>query len=194
MGEDSIEAGSRDSWTITPKVIVAAAKAAAVADSSRGPPAASRNSSALFHNPAKRDPRGYILPSNQPDFLTATKFVNTLLGNGVKVHRATADFEVAGKKYPKGSYVVKMRPGLSAPRAGHVRAAGPSRRHSLSRAHRRRRLTTRPDGRWPTRCGINSIASWTASTARWRSSRGLRLPLRPPVSITPRGPWAISSD
>jgi hypothetical protein len=61
----------------------------------------------LFHNPAKRDPRGYIIPSNQTDFLTATKFINTLLGNGVKVHRATADFTVGDQKYPKGSYVVK---------------------------------------------------------------------------------------
>src|SRR6185295_10281697 len=50
--------------------------------------------------------RGYILPSNQPDFPTATQFINALLGTGVKVHRATADFEAAGKKYPKGSYVV----------------------------------------------------------------------------------------
>jgi hypothetical protein len=60
-----------------------------------------------FHDPAKRDPRGFILPSDQADFLTATKFINALLGTGVKVHRATADFDVAGKKYPKGSYVVK---------------------------------------------------------------------------------------
>ena len=30
-----------------------------------------------------------------------------LLGTGVKVHRARADFDVGGKKYPAGSYVVK---------------------------------------------------------------------------------------
>jgi hypothetical protein len=54
-----------------------------------------------------RDPRGYILPSDQPDFLTATKFVNALIKNGVTVHRASAPFQVAGESYPAESYVVK---------------------------------------------------------------------------------------
>jgi hypothetical protein len=61
----------------------------------------------FFRDPARRDPRGYVLPANQPDFLTATKFVNALIGTGVKVHRATAAFDIAGKKYPAGSYLVK---------------------------------------------------------------------------------------
>ncbi|MEI9973195.1 MAG: hypothetical protein WDO73_14800 [Ignavibacteriota bacterium] len=60
-----------------------------------------------LHTPEARDPRGYIIPSDQPDFLTATKFVNSLEICGVEVHRATRDFEVAGKKYPAGSYVIK---------------------------------------------------------------------------------------
>jgi len=54
-----------------------------------------------------RDPRGYIIPSDQADFPTATKFINTLIKNGITIHRATADFEVAGKRYPAGSWVVK---------------------------------------------------------------------------------------
>ena len=61
----------------------------------------------VLHDPKMRDPRGFILPSDQPDFLTATKFVNTLIKAGVVVHRATAPFTVAGKQYPAGSYVVK---------------------------------------------------------------------------------------
>ena len=61
----------------------------------------------FFRDPARRDPRGYVIPVAQPDFLTATKFVNILLGTGVQVHRAKADFEIKGKKYAKGSYVVK---------------------------------------------------------------------------------------
>ena len=61
----------------------------------------------LLRDPAMRDPRGFILPADQPDFLTATKFVNALLKTGVTVHRATAPFTVAGKNYPAGSYVVK---------------------------------------------------------------------------------------
>ena len=61
----------------------------------------------VLHDPAKRDPRGFIIPSDQPDFLTATKFVNALLKTGITIHRATAPFPVAGKSYPAGSYVVK---------------------------------------------------------------------------------------
>jgi hypothetical protein len=70
----------------------------------------------LFRNPENRDARGYVIPASQPDFLTATKFVNTLLETGVKVHRAKADFEVAGKYYPSGSYIVKS----AQPFRGHV--------------------------------------------------------------------------
>ena len=58
-------------------------------------------------DPAARDPRGFIIPSDQDDFLTATKFVNTLIKNGVATHRATGAFEVAGKSYAAGSYVIK---------------------------------------------------------------------------------------
>ncbi len=61
----------------------------------------------VLHAPELRDPRGYILPSDQPDFPTATKFVNALRHTGVIVHRATAPFTVNGKSYPVGSYVVK---------------------------------------------------------------------------------------
>src|SRR6185503_7048096 len=45
--------------------------------------------------------------ANQPDFLTATKFINTLIKAGVVAHRATAAFTVNGKSYPAGSYVVQ---------------------------------------------------------------------------------------
>src|SRR6185503_2781206 len=46
-------------------------------------------------------------PADQPDFPTATRFVNALLKTGVTVHRATAPFAVSGRNYPAGSYVVK---------------------------------------------------------------------------------------
>ena len=61
----------------------------------------------ILHDPKMRDPRGYIIPSNQADFANATEFVNALLKNGITVMRATAAFTVAGKSYPAGSYVVK---------------------------------------------------------------------------------------
>lgn len=99
MGKSAIDRGNRDSWTITPKDIEAARGGVA-----RG---GANAFDRLFRDPANRDPRGYIIPSDQPDFPTAVKFANTLLETGVKVHRATTDFTVAGKKYPAGSLVVK---------------------------------------------------------------------------------------
>jgi len=96
MGRDAIEAGRRDSWTASPHRYAATAAAAdpdELWDALRAPDA--------------RDPRGYVLPSNQPDFVTATRFVNALRETGIRVHRATAPFDVSGRSYPAGSYVVK---------------------------------------------------------------------------------------
>ena len=61
----------------------------------------------MLRTPDKRDPRGFIIPSDQADFLTATKFINVLIKTGITVHRATGEFKVQGKSYPGGSYVVK---------------------------------------------------------------------------------------
>src|ERR1700676_4561346 len=107
MGRNSIERGSRDSWTITPKRIEALQGAAAKGSSEGGGAVSSKLYASVLHDPAVRDPRGYILPSDQPDFPTATKFIDALLKNGITIHRATADFQVAGKRYPTGSWVVQ---------------------------------------------------------------------------------------
>jgi hypothetical protein len=124
MGRNAIARGNKDSWTTTSREIEAV-KAEAARDRSANPPAGGAAGGGggfgggagaggvptrffdLLHRPEDRDPRGYILPSNQPDFLTATKFVNALIKSGVDVHRATAAFTVAGKQYPAGSYIVK---------------------------------------------------------------------------------------
>lgn len=97
MGKNATDRGNTDSWTVTPKVVAAA----------KGIRGGQAEFEKFFRDPAKRDPRGYIIPANQPDFLTATKFVNILIATGVKVHRAKSAFEVKGQKYPAGSYVVK---------------------------------------------------------------------------------------
>jgi hypothetical protein len=126
MGKNAIEKGSRDNWTIHPKRIEAARQAieAAQAGASRGGenigPRGGRGGGGgrggvvpvaiytdVLHDPKMRDPRGFVVPSDQPDFLTATKFVNTLIKAGVVVQRATASFTAGGKSYPAGSYVVK---------------------------------------------------------------------------------------
>src|SRR5262249_51512889 len=107
MAKNAIDKGSRDNWTIHPKRI------AAVRDELDRPRSNGRGAApvslyeSVLHDPAMRDPRGYILSADQPDFLTATKFINRLIGAGVVVDRATAPFTVNGKSYPAGSYVVK---------------------------------------------------------------------------------------
>ncbi len=121
MGKNSIEHGNRDSWTVHPKIIAAVQEAVARdraasggeggpgggAAGRFGPPVTPAKYYEMLRLPANRDPRGYIIPSDQPDFLTATKFVNALIKVGITVHRATRPFEVAGRNYPQGSYVVK---------------------------------------------------------------------------------------
>ena len=124
MGRNSIQRGSRDNWTITPDRIAAleaagappaangrGARGAAPADAQafggrggRGLDAGLYDS--VLHDPAHRDPRGYIIPANQPDFATATKFINALIKNGTEIERATSDFQVNGRSYPAGSFVV----------------------------------------------------------------------------------------
>jgi hypothetical protein len=62
----------------------------------------------LMNRPEWRDARAYILPADQRDFLTATKFMNALIKTGIQIHRATAPLTVGGTSYPAGSYIVKM--------------------------------------------------------------------------------------
>jgi hypothetical protein len=125
MAKNAIEKGSRDNWTIHPQRIDAA-REAIEAESREGAEAGGRRGGApatasafgrggapvavynnVLHDPKMRDPRAFVLPADQPDFLTATKFMNILIKGGVTVHRATAPFTAGGKQYPAGSYVVK---------------------------------------------------------------------------------------
>jgi hypothetical protein len=108
MGMNSIERGNRDTWTTTPHRIeqVQALVARDRAASGRVGMIPIRYFDGL-RDPALRDSRGYVIPVDQPDFLTATKFVNALIKNGITIHRAIASFSVNGKTYRAGSYVVK---------------------------------------------------------------------------------------
>jgi hypothetical protein len=119
MGRDSIAKGSTDTWTVYPRRLQAMKDEIAKSQKvDAGDPRMASGGRAqnvvplaqydkVARKPEWRDPRGYILPANQPDFLTATKFVNALIKNGVTVHRATAAFSAGGKQYPAGSLVVK---------------------------------------------------------------------------------------
>ena len=108
MGKNSIRRGIQDSWTIHPNRIAAVEEAIAKdkvqSAFGRGYPLKYFE---ILRDPAERDPRGYIIPSNQPDFLTATKFVNALIKNGITVLRAKTSFQVGGKSYAEGSYIIK---------------------------------------------------------------------------------------
>ena len=111
MGRNAIDRGNSDTWTVHPRKLNEIAEAAADDPqyANRGNvrnQRLSENYAEMLRAPEDRDPRGYILPANQADFPTATKFVNTLIKNGVAVHQAARDFEVNGKSYPQGSYVV----------------------------------------------------------------------------------------
>ena len=118
-GKNSIERGNHDHWTLTPKWIEQL-NADIAAYRTKNPntidPETQRRVQGptvphdLLHNMCtleNRDPRGYIVPANQPDFLTAVKFIHALQKAGVDVHRATNNFTVGGKEYPAGSFVVK---------------------------------------------------------------------------------------
>src|SRR5262245_9801823 len=99
MGKNSIERGNRDTWTTSPRKIIAAEAALVpggrggrgAADAGGDEPAGSgvtggrgrggtvAQFKTLLRDPNLRDPRGFILPSDQPDIPTVTKFINALI-------------------------------------------------------------------------------------------------------------------
>ena len=117
MGRNSIERGKKDTWSFSPKKIEAINNAAksekntpiAGGDTDFGPrrQISIKAFDTVMKAQANRDPRGYILSADQPDFNSAVKFLNALIRTGIVVQKATASFAVAGKNYPAGSYIVK---------------------------------------------------------------------------------------
>jgi len=116
MGKNSIDRGNKDTWSLSPSKIEAmnrlyrdsVKKANPNADLSRlSSSIPARFYDSVMKDIAFKDPRGYIIPADQPDFGTAVEFLNALIRAGIVVHKATTDFMVAGKKYPAHSYIVK---------------------------------------------------------------------------------------
>ena len=106
MGRHSIEAGSKDSWTLSPKksdLITELFKADKKEGKSDTIPQVYYDK--VYKNPSFRDPRGYIIPITQST--TAIAFINILIQSGIKIEKATASFTVNGKNYPAGAYIVK---------------------------------------------------------------------------------------
>ena len=67
-----------------------------------------------MEDPVLRDPRAYVLPADQTDFPTATRFVNALLETGVTVHRATADFTIGSLEQWEYPFEVIYPPDIDA--------------------------------------------------------------------------------
>lgn len=114
MGRNAIAYGNTDHWTLKPEAVhqIEADYAAAQAEAPSPEQTSRRNIPTsyyekVFEDPARRDPRGFIIPSNQVDFPRAVHFINALIKSGIQIHQATADFVVDGKTYPEGSFVVK---------------------------------------------------------------------------------------
>lgn len=106
MGKHAIEAGNKNSWTLSPKKLELVTDLyKADQKEIKGDSLPAEYFEKIYRNRELRDPRGYIIPLNQTT--TAIAFVNILIQSGIRVERATAGFTVAGKSYPAGSYIVK---------------------------------------------------------------------------------------
>lgn len=119
MGKNSIERGSRDNWTLYPKYAEQLENTYEEAVKNgleqktenfsfyRSKVIPQKYYDAIYQNPQNRDPRAYILPSDQPDFGTAIKFINTLIKGGIYVYQSKDGFSYNGKQYPQNTIVVK---------------------------------------------------------------------------------------
>jgi hypothetical protein len=103
MGSNSIERGSRDTWTRDPSLIAAAT---AATEGLRGD-SAQQAAERILGDPARRDPRAYVIPADQPEIGAALDFLNALSISGIEIHQATAAFSAGGHRYPVGSFVIR---------------------------------------------------------------------------------------
>ena len=108
MGRNSIERGSRDSWTTTPHTIAAAQQAGGVETPVGGGHGGNQAAyAAVLRDPVRRDPRAFVMRADQPEWGQVLDFLQALSFAGVEIHKATADFTINGTTYPRGSFVVK---------------------------------------------------------------------------------------
>lgn len=121
MGKNSIEKGSKDNWSLYPsktsliQEYFQKDQPQRPREENTTPESWGRNIAniskkyfdTVFSNPSHKDARAYIIPSNQPDFATATRFINALIRTGIEIQTSTDAFSYNGKSYPAGSYIVK---------------------------------------------------------------------------------------
>jgi hypothetical protein len=159
MGKNSIDRGNRDSWTATPRRVIAAT-AALGGGRGRGGEAAGGDEPDAG--------RGVQDAPAQPGGPRSARLHHAVGSTGFsnrhevrqradqdRRHRASRDGIVHGRRQELSGWIVRGQGGTSVPsaRARHVRAAGSSRRHSVSRRSadasvRQRRVDAGlPDGR-----------------------------------------------
>lgn len=92
MAKNAIESGRKDTWTMYPSRVGAVARGDGLA---------------ALTKPELRDAKAYVIPADQTDFPTATKFVNMLIRTGVAVDRLAEAATVNGRRCPAGSWVVR---------------------------------------------------------------------------------------
>jgi len=108
--------------------------------------------------------KAYVIPASQHDPLTMTKLVNRLLGQGVTVEQAPAEFVHEGRVYPAGTYVVSM----AQPKRGLIRWA-------LGR-------TFYPDNTYTRNRDGSPMSPYDLSTDNFAEFMGVRVePVRSPV-------------
>lgn len=119
MGKNSIDKGNKDSWTMSPKfaeqlesdydeaIRTGKEKKQELTSIYRSKVIPYKFYESIYKDSKNRDPRAYIIPSDQADFGTATKFVNTLIKGGLYVEVSKNGFTHSGRNYPKNSIVVK---------------------------------------------------------------------------------------
>lgn len=91
MSSRAIARGRKDFWTTTPRLVNEAKK---------------RKDDSVFGDPEWRDPRAYVMPSNQPNWSAVVRFARSLWHNGVDMHVANEAFHLNGKTMPQGSIVI----------------------------------------------------------------------------------------
>jgi len=108
MGRKSIENGSKDYWTLSPKKVESIQEL--YRTDIKNPEARIDTLpmayyAKIYQNPSLRDPRAYVVPANQST--SAVAFINILIQSGIRIEKAKTSFQIAGISYPAGSYVVK---------------------------------------------------------------------------------------
>ena len=165
MGKDSIEQGSTDTWTMYPRRTAGgegrrslgrrrpraeAATRAWCRAAWRATPCRWPSTSAAEASPEWRDPRAYVLPADQPDFLTADQVRQRAAQDRRGRASRHGAVQRGGKQYPAGSYVVKTAQAFRP----HVLDMFEPQDHPNDfqfPAARRSRLMTTPAGRSPIR-------------------------------------------